>query len=913
MSFINSEAAFAKDVRDVVGLSFGSMTAIFMLMVSLGGMLVMGLSWSTVLLGGMALVMFALSRVDLQSVNARHGLMLACLGLSTALVLFRVGYTSLFVVCYTLSLIATGLVASRFMTGMVTLALPVAFVIGGKLVNSGALSFPTLGRDPNLWRDWSSAGWLYILPLICVLTIVAQVSNHLIRAQQKLKRREGEVAASRAAMSEVRSARQEAEVALRAVQRRESFRRLKAGVLKLLGDAITRTHSLVQSVTPDTPTAQRSKVAAEVVASLEPPLQLLNDLMTLNRLNARDQARGLQLKEIVETTHRSAVAAQAIDAVTLRTRLTPGLEVFGSLSHVQQAVFNLILNALEATPRGTIQITTCYATPVDGVLSHALLIVEDTGEGIPDDRLHQVIEPFFSTRPEQSGLGLAVVHAIAEQHDGDLTIESALGVGTRVTLTLPLLTSVCPSAVSPEHMAPEVDRIHAAGSLKTIDDRYTLEPVPATSHLDESDLEPSSWRINFARKLIRGFGVVVSLLLVIHLLIAPSLHILSYVLAFPLALSSLWLGWSPTLRPRLLFGVLLGGTFLTSLATLIFNSFDNPVALMGLTLAFCWSVLLGQTRSALVMGLLFILSIHAAGFVRETYVSAPPFDNLNVNHGVTWYRMAPQVFLLALVMGGTVVGALNRLRQSLQETERAVWEAERLRLQEATEASRLVAMEAHQAQQQHLEATGRFAGGLAHDLRNALQIVYSFEIVALDGLARADLVGIIEAVKVGLMDAQCLLAQFDTDVQSGDHRCLLAEHVRGSLRQLTPNLPERVTLKASIQDGGQVGLSPTEVRRLVTNLINNACDAMSGEGELNVTLEWTLRQAELVVEDNGVGMDAETLEKVFDAYFSTKGEQGTGLGLHAVRQIVHLCNGEAQVESEVGRGTRFRLTFPILT
>ncbi|HXG04517.1 MAG TPA: ATP-binding protein, partial [Candidatus Binatia bacterium] len=85
------------------------------------------------------------------------------------------------------------------------------------------------------------------------------------------------------------------------------------------------------------------------------------------------------------------------------------------------------------------------AMPAGGELTVAAAVrdgqlvieVADTGEGIPPADLPHVLEPFFSTKPGGSGLGLAMVHRIAQDHGGDVSVESTPGRGTRVVLRFP--------------------------------------------------------------------------------------------------------------------------------------------------------------------------------------------------------------------------------------------------------------------------------------------------------------------------------------------------------------------------------------------------------------------------------------------------------------------------------------------
>jgi len=99
---------------------------------------------------------------------------------------------------------------------------------------------------------------------------------------------------------------------------------------------------------------------------------------------------------------------------------------------LRQALWNLCLNAVQAMPEGGELTVSARVEPRTLKIS-----VADTGEGIaPADLLH-VFEPFFSTKPEGSGLGLALVHRIVHDHGGDIGVHSQAGAGTTFLLTLP--------------------------------------------------------------------------------------------------------------------------------------------------------------------------------------------------------------------------------------------------------------------------------------------------------------------------------------------------------------------------------------------------------------------------------------------------------------------------------------------
>jgi signal transduction histidine kinase len=117
---------------------------------------------------------------------------------------------------------------------------------------------------------------------------------------------------------------------------------------------------------------------------------------------------------------------------------------------------------------------------------------------------------------------------------------------------------------------------------------------------------------------------------------------------------------------------------------------------------------------------------------------------------------------------------------------------------------------------------------------------------------------------------------------------------------LDPGLPPMMGVSAQLQ-------------QVLVNLITNACHAMpEGAGKLELKAsENEAGEVEIRLIDNGSGISPDHLTRVFEPFFSTKGEgHGTGLGLSIVRNIVELHNGRVALQSEIGHGTTFVLTFP---
>jgi signal transduction histidine kinase len=108
----------------------------------------------------------------------------------------------------------------------------------------------------------------------------------------------------------------------------------------------------------------------------------------------------------------------------------------------------------------------------------------------------------------------------------------------------------------------------------------------------------------------------------------------------------------------------------------------------------------------------------------------------------------------------------------------------------------------------------------------------------------------------------------------------------------------------------EINADPGMLTQALLNLAINACQAMQDGGTLRIACRpISRRRVEISVEDTGVGIPPENLSRIFDLYFTTK-EKGSGIGLSMVYRIVQLHDGEVEVQSTPGRGTRFRLVFP---
>ena len=222
----------------------------------------------------------------------------------------------------------------------------------------------------------------------------------------------------------------------------------------------------------------------------------------------------------------------------------------------------------------------------------------------------------------------------------------------------------------------------------------------------------------------------------------------------------------------------------------------------------------------------------------------------------------------------------------------------------------------------------RLAGGLAHEVKNPLSTIrlnlglLEEDVEDLeDSPQRRRALKKIETVKRETIRLEELLNEFLNFTRAHNLELVVSD-VNRELKEIVDFFrPQATVAKVEVleyysSELSAVRLDKRSFGRAVLNLLLNALQSIqSKEGEKGGEILIRTRPcgSEVAIDfiDSGCGMSDETLQKLFDPFFSTK-VGGTGLGLPTVRKVVEGHNGRIAIQSEVGRGTQFTLTFPAI-
>ena len=238
-------------------------------------------------------------------------------------------------------------------------------------------------------------------------------------------------------------------------------------------------------------------------------------------------------------------------------------------------------------------------------------------------------------------------------------------------------------------------------------------------------------------------------------------------------------------------------------------------------------------------------------------------------------------------------------------------------------------------QSQKVQALGQLTGGVAHDFNNILAAILGYSNLALERFVpdkHGKLASYLREVITASERARDLIAKMlsfaRTQPSASASVISPATVIHEVVAMMRPSIPSSIELRTRVDDEQSIRMDPGELNQVLVNLLINARDAIDDHGVIDVQLHRVVMHGEICaasqqrlsgrylaldVIDSGSGIAPEHLSRLFDPFFTTKDVgKGTGLGLSVVHGILRRSGAHVVVDTQPGRGSRFRLLFPVV-
>lgn len=611
-------------------------------------------------------------------------------------------------------------------------------------------------------------------------------------------------------------------------------------------------------------------------------LDLINRLLDFSKLEAGQMklhAGRLDLNALVQKLTSAATPLAQQRGIFLETDLDPQLTVFGADEEkVDTIISNLMSNAIKFTPEaGSIRVETHVAD------DRVWVSVTDTGIGIDESQCGRIFERFVQVDGSSSrefsgtGLGLSLVKGLVELHGGEIYVQSQLGKGSRFWFDLPLrpvpvetARQATPEAKRIAKRFADLDTYVEQPKQRAEDDQVTDTYVPTILVVDDTtemrvllgEILRDHYRVLFARDGQEGLEVVE--------LGHPDLII------------------SDVMMPRM------DG-----------QEFCRLVKVNPETAHIPFVMLTAKAELAMKIG--------GLDGGADDYLTKP-FDEKELKARVR---------------------SLLKLRGMHHDLDRRNRELK-------TAYNELRALQNQLVQAEKMSSLGQLIAGLAHEINNSINAVYNgikpmstnmqrLETLLADVLAapelrgQAALRGEVEAlfkkifslarvIETGAARTARIIGDLKTFSHPGNEGFQvfdLHESLDMCLNLLSNTLRDRIEVH---RDYGQIGriYGPSgQLNQVFMNILNNAQQAIDGEGEVFITTRQDGDWVSVSVRDSGPGIPEEIRDRIFDPFFTTKDPgEGTGLGLSLSFGLIAKLGGAIECKSAVGQGAEFVIRFP---